>query len=395
MSGIIVAGGSGFIGQEVIRAARGNGDPSVRGGHRVVNIDTVAPRPPDPRLTGYRDINDDPEVMFIQADLSDPAAVSKAFDQAATFAGELHAVCNLAGLVKFGHPDAELRVPNVTVVERLVQECVDRGLLFIQFSGTAVHGNTLRGKVKETDPVKPIESYGRSKAMAESIITDRVIREGMRAIIFRATNPIGANFQRGELNKLYESVRKDLLVPGTRGSVANYVSTEDVGRALVFAIENLDTVLPEKPQAPTDIVFNLGVRESSSDKAVALHLVESIHVNRKKIVVEVPSAVVVGFASVATGATWLSNRVLRRDRSPILHYQLAKLFKGSHDHDQTKFINTFEANGFVFRHPTTGDVLDVGTVFKFLTDWSDKPRPARISALMDQFLKDRGSGVPA
>ncbi len=78
--------------------------------------------------------------------------------------GPVAALCNLVGRVRYGTSAEELYKPNVRAVEDMIRECADRDLLFLQLSGTAVHGNALRGKVRETDPLRPIEAYGRSKA---------------------------------------------------------------------------------------------------------------------------------------------------------------------------------------------------------------------------------------
>jgi nucleoside-diphosphate-sugar epimerase len=393
-AGIIVTGGSGYIGQEVVRAALNRHDACYRGGHRVVNIDLRPPHPLHLRLQEsgrYHDVNADPRAHFIEADVSDPGPAARALDDAISWLGEPAAVCHLVGLVKFGQPDERLYRPNVKSVENMARECAERKLFFTLFSGTAVHGDRLRGKIKETDPVSPIESYGRSKAEAERIVFDHVANAGLRAIVFRATNPIGPALQTSELNKLYESAMKDPLMAAVKGSRSTYVSTEDVGRVLVYAAENVDTVFPEAPRGLSDVVYNLGAGDGLSDAEVAAHLLESIHGRVKKPIVELNVNVVVGFSYLFTAAASLLARVRSRQVDPIVHHELAKLFRGSHDQDQTKFRSVFEANGFRLKNDTPGSALDVGTVWKFLTDWADRPRPQRIATLAESFLEARSS----
>ena len=99
-------------------------------------------------------------------------------------------------------------------------------------------------------------------------------------------------------------------------------------------------------------------------------------------------------ASIVTAYTRLDNRVRGGNREPVLQRDLAKLFSGSHDHDQTKFINVFEGQGgFVFKHPTTEEVLDVGTAYKFLTDWTNHAQPASIAAFARHCLAAWHRGV--
>jgi hypothetical protein len=185
---------------------------------------------------------------------------------------------------------------------------------------------------------------------------------------------------------------KDPIVPAVRGSVANYVSTPDVGRAIIFAVEHADLVVPQGPAVLSDIVYNLGVRESASDAQVARHLIASIRPARRKPVVQLDIGLVQLAALLATGATGAANLLLRTKRTPILHYQLTKLFRGSHDHDQTKFTDVFERAGFTFQHPTTADVLDFGAAYKFLTDWVDKRRPARLEPAIAALQAERTAG---
>jgi dTDP-glucose 4,6-dehydratase len=396
LSTIIVAGGSGYIGQEVVRAAVGPRDESVRGGHNVINID-IRPASPVPEslcaAKAYVDVNQDSRVQFIQADVSDPKRLAAVLDDAVARCGQIEAVCNLVGLVRYGATDAKLNGPNVKAVENLVRECSARNALFLQLSGTAVHGNTLRGKVKETDPLRPVEPYGRSKVAAERIIFNAVKTHGLRTIVFRATTPVGPRVQLSDLNKLYETVMNDPIVPAVRGSTVNYVSTTDIGRAFVYAIENAETVVPKAPAELSDVVFNLGVRESFSDKQAVAHLIRSIKPNSRKPIVQLPSVVAVTAASIVTAYTRLDNRVRGGNREPVLQRDLAKLFSGSHDHDQTKFINVFEDSGFVFKHPTMEEVLDVGTAYKFLTDWTNHAQPASIAAFARRCLAAWHRGV--
>lgn len=396
MAGIIVAGGSGFIGQEVVRAALNTRDTAYRGGHTVINIDMRPPRPLPERLgrnNDYFDVGTHPRVKFIQADLADPDQTARAVADAAKWAGEINCVANLAGLVRYGERYERVEAANVKTVRNLVRECAARKILFTHLSGTAVHGNGLRAAIKETDAVNPIEGYGRSKMEAELAIFREVTEHGLRAVVFRSTAPVGPDVQAGDMNKLYEMIVSSPIIPAVKGSNVTYVSTEDVGRAMVYAMENVEAVTPRDPGRLSDVICNLGVEKPFSDAQVAAHLQRSILGKVKKPIVVLPAAVVIAASYVMTLEARCENLVRRNKKDPVVHYELAKLFKGSHYQDPAKFRRLFEANGFRLKHDTPEKVLDTGTVYKFLTDWAERPKSEGMQTLIQQFLDERRSAA--
>ena len=309
------------------------------------------------------------------------------------WAGDVSGVANLSGMVKYGQSDDRLYGPNVRTVQNLASECALRNLLFIHFSGTAVHGNGLRSAVKETDSIRPVEAYGRSKAKSEKAIFDVVRERGLRAIIFRSTAPIGPDLQVSDLNKLYETIVNSPLIPAVKGSNNTYVSTEDVGRTFVYSMENAEIVAKREPQTASDIVYNLGASKPFSDAEVMAYLQESIFGKVKKPIMEVPPSVAMAMGYVSTFVARCQTLVLRRNIEPTLHYELARLFNGWHCQDPSKFAAAFGANGFVLKHDEPEKVLDVGTVYKFLTDWTERSKPERIMTLMQRFIADRARDV--
>jgi nucleoside-diphosphate-sugar epimerase len=298
-------------------------------------------------------------------------------------------VANLSGLVKYGHGYDRLYRPNVQTVQNLAAECAARQLLFIHFSGTAVHGNGLQSAVTECDRVRPVEAYGQSKAESERVIFREVEARGLRAIIFRSTVPVGPDLHVSELNKMYDTVVTAPIVPAIKGSNNTYISNEDVGRTFVYSMENRDAVAARDPKTVCDLVYNLGASRPLSDAQVIAHLQESIFGKVKKPIVEVPPAAAMAIGYLSTFVAQCQHVVLRRDVDPTLHYELARLFRGWHCQDQTRFTNVFGARGFALKHDEPERVLDVGTVYKFLTDWAERPKPPRIAQLAESFVAER------
>ena len=192
------------------------------------------------------------------------------------------------------------------------------------------------------------------------------------------------------MNRLLNAVMNDPLVPGLRNSLNTFVSTEDVGCAFVYAIENMQALIPREPNELSDIVFNLGVDDPFSDGELAAHLQHRILGELRKPILELPIDVILLFAAFSTyGAKLLNAFGPEAEREPALPYDLARLFGGPHYQDPAKVNSVFRANGFALKHDTPQKAIDSSVVFKFLTDWADKPKMDATRALIRNFLEHR------
>lgn len=144
MQRILVTGGCGYLGREVVRVALEAGN-EVRA--------TWWRRPPIAAL----------DADWVQADVRDPAAVERA-------AAGMDAVVHTAYVQ--GEGEWEVNVDGTAAVAAAA-----RGLRFVHLSSDVVFAGT-RGSYREDDPPAPVNSYGRSKAAAE---------ERARALHDRAT----------------------------------------------------------------------------------------------------------------------------------------------------------------------------------------------------------------
>ena len=88
------------------------------------------------------------------------------------------------------------------------------------FSSTSVvYGNATQNPFLETDKLEPLNPYAKTKVMGEKLITEWHNKTGIKTIIFRFTNPVGANTQYmfGDHSKL----KKMQLVPYVVNSAIN------------------------------------------------------------------------------------------------------------------------------------------------------------------------------
>ena len=103
-----------------------------------------------------------------EVDLLDPAKVSGVFDQLRPWA-----VVNAAGYVRVDQAESEpeqcLRV-NTEAAARVAELCAARGTRLVTFSSDLVFDGALTRPYVESDPVNPLNVYGRSKAAAEAAV---------------------------------------------------------------------------------------------------------------------------------------------------------------------------------------------------------------------------------
>ena len=361
---IIVTGGSGFIGQQLLQAGMKIDDSCYSGGHWMINIDRFEPK------INYENI------PTLTADLADPESTSRIFNEAVGKLGGVDYVFNMVAKVSYTLSFRKLEGPNVRTAVNIANQAAKYDAFLIHMSGTAVHGHVDRA-IKETDPLDWVENYGKSKAIAEEEIFKISKNKNLRSLIFRSTAPIGPGLETAGINELYKMITNQVFA--TKGSKVTYISTEDVGRSFVFAAENQDKVW-KNPEYLSDMVYNLGVEEPFTDKQVGEHLIKIILGEGKKKVREVPHWVVqLGSYPIQMSNGFL-NIFRKQPKEPKMAISLAKLIKGPHFQDPTKFKQNFE--GFHFNHPTPEDVLNTGVKYKYQTEWKDKEKTKLVEELL-------------
>ncbi len=108
------------------------------------------------------------------------------------------AVIHFAGLKAVGESG---RIPlsyydvNITGTLRLLESMAQAGCRRIVFSSSAtVYGEPQNLPIDEAHPCKPTNAYGRTKYMAEQILTDwQTSIQGSSAVLLRYFNPVGAH----------------------------------------------------------------------------------------------------------------------------------------------------------------------------------------------------------
>ena len=252
MSNVLVTGGAGYIGSHACKALRA-------AGYTPVTYDNLS--------TGWQDaVRFGP---FEMGDLTERARLDQVFA-----AYQPVAVMHFAALSQVGE---SMRDPglywqnNVAGSLNLMQAAVRAGCLDFVFSSTcATYGDQDNVVLDENSPQYPVNAYGASKRAIEDMLRDFEAAHGLRHVIFRYFNVVGADpeaevgeFHRPETHLvplILESVdgrREALTIHGTDYDtpdgtcIRDYVHVCDLVAAHVLGLKWLEQGRPSR-------VFNLG-----------------------------------------------------------------------------------------------------------------------------------------
>jgi UDP-glucose-4-epimerase GalE len=149
---ILVTGGAGYIGSHTVRLL-------LRQGHDVTVVDNLS--------KGYRH-NVPPERLH-EMDLADTKALAQLMAET-----ECEAVIHFAAFIAVGESmrePARYFTNNVGGSLSLLDAMVRAGVKHIVFSSTAaVYGNPDSTPILESFPIRPVNAYGESKVMVETLL---------------------------------------------------------------------------------------------------------------------------------------------------------------------------------------------------------------------------------
>lgn len=251
MRQILVCGGAGYIGSHMVKLL-------AERGYDVTVLDNLSTGHREAVLSG----------RLIEGDLLDKSCLSRIFEQK-----KFDAVMHFSALSLVGE---SVRNPylyyenNVVGALNLISAMKRAGADHLIFSSSAsVYGEPEESPVTESQPVKPVNPYGASKAMVERMLADSASGYGLRSVSLRYFNAAGADpsTQIGESHHPETHLIPNLLQAALTGSAANvfgsdydtrdgtcirdYVHVNDLAQAHLLAMEYIES----QPGAHS---FNLG-----------------------------------------------------------------------------------------------------------------------------------------
>ncbi|MFQ5506468.1 MAG: dTDP-glucose 4,6-dehydratase, partial [Planctomycetota bacterium] len=242
MSRVLVTGGAGFIGSNLVRFLLDHGD------HEVANLDCLTYAG---NLANLSDYEGSARLSFHKVDIADPEAVDRVFrdfgpEHVVHLAAESHVDRSVMDATDF------IRT-NVLGTQVLLDAARRHGVSrFLHVSTDEVYGSLGQsGQFSETSPIQPNSPYSASKAASDFLVRAAHKTHGMDTVITRCSNNYGP-YQFPEkliplmiLNALED---KPLPVYGDGKNVRDWIHVEDHCRALVLVME----------QGGAGEVYNLG-----------------------------------------------------------------------------------------------------------------------------------------
>ncbi len=176
---ILVNGGAGYIGSHVVKLL------GEQGGHEITVVDNF--------VTGFKDA-----VLYgdlVELDLSDYDAVDKLFEEK-KFDAVIHFAASLVVPESVEDP-LKYYMNNTANTTNVIRSCIKHNVNKFIFSSTAATYGEPSAEfipVKETTPTNPINPYGSSKLMSETVLKDTSFAfDDFKYIALRYFNVAGAS----------------------------------------------------------------------------------------------------------------------------------------------------------------------------------------------------------
>ena len=234
MKKIIVTGGLGFIGSNLVKLL-------IKKNYFVINVDKVSYAS---NFYNTKDFLRKTNYKFIKLDINNKYKLKKIFNTyrpAAIFnlAAETHVDRSIDG-------PAEFIKSNIVGVFNLLEifkefSKKNKKTKLIHISTDEVYGDVLKGRSKENDPYKPSSPYAASKASSDHLVYSYVRTYKLNAMITNCSNNYGPNQHPEKLipKLIYNIINnKSLPIYGRGKNSREWIFVDDHCEALLKVFRN-------------------------------------------------------------------------------------------------------------------------------------------------------------
>jgi dTDP-glucose 4,6-dehydratase len=233
---LLVTGGAGFIGSELVRQVLARRD-----GTRITVLDRLTYAGNRANLAAVEDDEEQrARFTFVQGDIADPEAV-------APLVADADAVLNVAAETHVDRsildPEAFLRtgVIGVHVLLEAVRREQERGRAprFLQVSTDEVYGDIPSGTSREGDPLAPRSPYAAAKAAGEHLVNAYHVTYGTDTVITRGSNTYGPHQHPEKLIPLFTTnalAGEPLPMYGDGMQVRDWLHVEDHAAGILHVL---------------------------------------------------------------------------------------------------------------------------------------------------------------
>jgi UDP-glucose 4-epimerase len=229
-SRVLVTGGAGFIGSQVV-------DRLVAAGYTVKVVDNLTTG----NLTNISAHVARGSVDFVKADIRDVEIVGK-------LVHDIDVVIHSAAIasVPFSVKNPSLTYDvNVNGTRRLLESCVRSGVeKFIFVSSCAVYGAPRYLPVDETHPTRPISPYASSKLEGEGLCEEFREETGFGVAVLRLFNVYGPrqalSEYSGVITRFLKCIKRSrrLVIYGDGSQTRDFVHVADVANAVLRLVQS-------------------------------------------------------------------------------------------------------------------------------------------------------------